>query len=93
MGWFFDDKANAEASQRGMIGAATGLSISTIREWLDYPKNIYIKGLPKKESEEDSKKDWEANLYGVRKGLLNPDEDAVDLVKKYRPAALRKKYW
>ncbi len=89
---YFHAKANCEAAQNGIAGAVVSRGISDLRELTDVYNNTLRKGMTLQESYEDSIKDQEANRFGRTQGTNNPDKNCGDLVNKYRPNSLDKKY-
>ena len=89
---YFHSKANCEAAQHGVEGAIVADVISNAREFLDFPKNKYIKKMSNKEILKDFAQDQYANHYGRLQGLKNPNDDCRIMVDKFRPNGLDKKY-
>lgn len=89
---YFHAKANAEASQKGLLGKLTASAISNLREITDTFKNTLFKGMTLEESLKDSKEDLEANKFGRIQGQRYPYKDSKELVDKYRPNGLPQKY-
>ena len=88
---YFHSKANCEAGQIRDFTNALGIDVG--RELYDFSfNNPFRKKLPLKTSIKDCIEDFDADMYGLGQGLLYPDADCRDLVKKYRVKGINEKY-
>lgn len=65
---YFHCMANCESASRGIGGKMAAALISNARETIDFPKNIFAKGLTIDETLNDFKEDMEANKRGYDAG-------------------------
>ena len=77
---YFHCKANCEAAQRGLGGAAESHALSEIREIIDE----YVKG----DSPQDCDADRFANDVGRRGGTANPTGSCPTICSQFRPTSL-----
>lgn len=89
---YFHSKANCEATQRGTTGKKMAELLSNSRELYDYHKKTKLQKQSKEDVLKDSKEDQEANEYGRKQALKNPNVNCKILVNKYRVNGLGKKY-
>lgn len=88
---YFHALANCQAGQH--YGIPEAIKVSLGRELLDSTvKNPLIKHLKLKDNIEDCTEDLKADLFGLLKGVTNPQGNCKLMVEKYRPVGLDKRY-
>jgi hypothetical protein len=89
---YFHAKANCDGTQRGELGEEIAKGISDLREWTDYYRNIYEKGMSEAESAKDIYEDQQANEFGRQQGREYPDIPCDVLIDVLRPRGLPDRY-
>jgi hypothetical protein len=89
---YFHAKAQCNGAQRGELGFELSKGIGDLREWTDYYRNIYQKGMSEAESAKDCYEDEQANEFGRQQGRENPDIDCEILIDILRPRGLPDRY-
>lgn len=78
---YFHQKANCQAAQRGEVGEATSIILGQIREFTDYYKDIYKKGMSIEEAEYNNEYDFNQNAEGRKIGKENPNGNCEEILK------------
>ena len=88
-------KANYNASMRGNLGSHTAKIFGDLKEYIDYFKNIWNKGLTTEEALQDLLHDSSVNQTGIERARLGIFQNAQEACSDYRKKnpSFPKKYW